>query len=124
MPQESPAPLRKSLFTPDAFSDVIHREGGYDEIALGPALFARLGSKSIEWQQQPVENSMKVAFDGFSFRKSFSLSPSDLESMGDFHPAHYYVSSKFIEVECHGPTKVLPPASETSLAETWELHRD
>lgn len=115
--------LHQFLFAPENHAEVIQRAEGWDRIDV-KGVFSRIGSKGIEWQQQPVENELSLRIDGFRFRIKSSLQPEDLTNMGDFYPAHYYLSPKFIEMECHGPTHMTPPGAEVSLAETWEVAPD
>ncbi|MBN8217415.1 MAG: NPCBM/NEW2 domain-containing protein [Spirochaetes bacterium] len=123
VPREAEGDTRKSALSPETHRDLIRRDGGWDRLDTAAAL-ARTGAKGLEWQQQPAVNEIQVRYEGFRFRLQPRLLPGDLDLMGDFYPAHFYVCPKFIEVESHGPTKILPPNGEIALEENWELIPD
>jgi hypothetical protein len=44
--------------------------------------------------------------------------------MGKFYPAHFYIHNLFIEVECHGPTKILASGSKIEFKEVWSIKKE
>lgn len=122
VPEEMKNPSKKLKFSPENLYSCIEKKNGWLEFPVTEKLLSGFNARSsVQWEEFPVKHEIKVLFESSAFVKKFKLDKNDYKEMGDFYPAHFYLCKKFIETECHGPTKELQPNGEISLSETWEL---
>jgi len=124
MPRAAAKVQASRQFYPDSLLDSLKGQGAWDSLEIGQHLLSSIGSKSLEWQQWPERGELRTRFDGLSFLKSFEIPVDPATPMSGYLPGHFFVSSKFIEIECHGATKLLQPSEEISLSEAWRILKD
>ena len=117
MPSERERPPNALTFSPAEFSSRLESKNGWCRLAVDKELFDALGKRAVEWRMHPNENELEAVFDELKFKTSFPK--SDTTEL--LHPAHFYVSKNFIEVECHGQTAKLKSGESIKLLETWTL---
>ena len=121
MPKEMKNPYRKFSLAPASILLDDEKNKCFDKFTIRPEFLAKKRG-FLEWQNFPAVNEMKVFMkDNTIFTKSFNYEKSMNKYMPKFYPAHFYICNSFIEVETHGPTKVLKPGKTISWHETWEL---
>jgi NPCBM/NEW2 domain-containing protein len=124
MPQEIKNPPRPYSFEPQNMLSKVTTANGWSTLKITQDLVKSFGQRgSIQWQLFPVKNEIKVQLPNAMFIKTFQLSQKDLKNMGEYCPAHFYISQKFLEAECHGPTVGLAPSAATYLKETWTIKK-
>jgi NPCBM/NEW2 domain-containing protein len=125
MPPEISTPPQPFSFTPEnLFPKVKKLPTGWQELSFSKEFIQKFGPRdSVQWQEYPKEDVIKIIFDNCIFTKKFELSKEDLRDMDGFYPAHIYLCKKFLEVEAHGPTRKLVLSSIASLRESWTLER-
>jgi len=124
MPKETKHPYRKFKLTPALTAFEEEKNSPFDKFTINSKFLAKKRA-SIEWQNFPVVNKMKVIMkDKTIFTKTFDYKTSTNAYMPEFYPAHFYVCKMFIEVETHGPTKILNPSNAISWREDWTLKKN
>ena len=121
MPKEMKNPYRKFQLRPASTVFEKRKNIPFDKFTISAGFLAEKRA-SVEWQNFPAVNKMKVIMkDKTIFTKIFDYKPSMNIHMGKFYPAHFYVCKMFIELETHGPKKILKPGDTVSWREVWEL---
>jgi hypothetical protein len=124
VPEEMKNPPRKLNLTPENYLSKLEKKDGWLEFPVSKKFLSELPKRaSITWEEFPLSHEVKVLFADSYFVKKFKFDKTNYKHMKVFYPAHFYLCKKFLETECHGPTKELKPNREISLTEIWELKK-
>lgn len=119
IPAGIPEPPLPPFFEPREHAGMVRSDQGWDEIVLAPEVRRLLEAQAIEWRSFSSRPAIEAHVGGLVFTTALP----DGGSRRDRHPVHLYLSKRFIELEFHGETGLVPPGGSVELAETWSLAR-